>query len=99
MGGATLFELIERADDSTLVTRKRTKKGETAVVRLDPNAAKDYELRREGKEVRLTARTDEAMEWLIGQYLSATGEKDKRFRVDDLPRPLDKAVSIRPFRV
>lgn len=57
-------------------------------VRYDPSAPHDYAVDCEENTLRLTARTREAMIWLLYQFISEAGEKDLRVDAMDLPPAL-----------
>lgn len=54
-------------------------------VDFDPSLKTDYQVERTNEYLRLTARTSEAMLWLLYQFMSAASEADRRFTSIDLP--------------
>lgn len=52
---------------------------------LSPSLATDYAVQPTPSALQLSARTPEAMLWLLYQYMSAAGEDDARIDASDLP--------------
>lgn len=54
-------------------------------VRIDPQLGEDYRVERLRGEVRLAARSDEAMLWLQYRLMKSIGQEDTRIEASDLP--------------
>ena len=55
------------------------------IVDFDSSLPTDYKVERTNEHLCLTARTSEAMIWLLYQFMSAASETDSRFTSIDLP--------------
>lgn len=55
------------------------------IVDFDPSLPTDYKVERTNEHLCLTARTSEAMIWLLYQFMAAASETDNRFTSIDLP--------------
>lgn len=55
------------------------------LVDFDSSLKTDYKVDRTNEYLHLTARTSEAMIWLLYQFMSAASESDRRFTSIDLP--------------
>lgn len=79
--------LEKRCLSPTLVSRNFTQADNHVKlsVHIEPALTTDWALYRHRQEIRLSARTEEVMLWLIYQFIAGVAEADGRFQARDLP--------------
>lgn len=79
--------LRKRTTLPSLFSREIAGKGEAIKIKTHLDASLDctYEIKRERTEIELIAKNEDAMLWLVYQFISAAAEEDERIKPDDLP--------------
>lgn len=64
------------------------------IVEIDPELGADYKISKENNQIKITATDNQAMLWLIYQFIKKLSINDPRFNTDDLPPAIIELENI-----